>query len=125
MPKVWPKDGRIPFLISLYTDESIVRLGMRKMWPMYMRILNTLLGVQRTICVVGFIPVLTSIFLESVSDEQRWALRLAVFHACLFAVCRLLKQPTITQITQLYSLIYDYLYMTIASFKFRLTKRKK
>jgi hypothetical protein len=37
----------------------------------------------------------------------------------------LLKQPTITQITQLYSLIYDYLYMTIASFKLRMTKRKK
>jgi hypothetical protein len=41
------------------------------------------------------------------------------------AQVHVLKQPTITQITQLYSLIYDYLYMTIASFKLRMTKRKK
>jgi hypothetical protein len=48
---------------------------------------------------------------------------------CVFGLSSLLssllKQPTITQITQLYSLIYDYLYMTIASFKLRMTKRKK
>lgn len=85
----WSHDHNVkPLCIALYTDKAtVVRVGQRSLWPIYMRIVNSRLSHTSVTRVVGLIPILASEDLPGVSKQNLTNFRVAIYQVVMAAVC--------------------------------------
>jgi hypothetical protein len=77
-----------PLMVSLFTDAAtVVRVGKRSLWAVYMRLLNTSLTPSSTARFVGLVPALQADAFPGMSEDNLRLLRLATYQSMMAAMC--------------------------------------
>jgi hypothetical protein len=82
--------GTKPLGLAVYTDNThVVHMGQRTLWPIYVYIANSTKSEISTSRLVGYVPILNGKEdSENYSDARLRAIRLAGYHAIMYAICR-------------------------------------